>query len=318
MAIKKLLNIVLICCAFNALGQTEIQHKYDIKKASEFSKFLRNSESIDKFKTHFHSELTYYDLYFDTPDLLLFQNSLSLRMRKKEDGEGGYAYVFQLKSEMTFAQKARMEVEERELDFYQLKIDEKTTHLAALLDELFKAFENNGNKEDYLVYEKFTSTISSWIVLKAQAPITPFQKLHFLNPEVFSFHAISTIKPQMIGKSIRKRSHIYLSAQDAKISNANSTQNDLEKDRPQFFIDNPDKTWILESSLDSAVFYPLFETDHTQSEIIEYEVENKISNIDLGKKLIQEYEDQLDSKFGLKSTIDSKYARSKNHFIPSE
>jgi len=318
MAIKRLVHIILVLCSFNAFAQTEIQHKYDVKKASEFSKFLRNSENIDKFKTQFHSELTYYDLYFDTPDFLLFNNNLSLRMRKKEDGEGGFAYVFQLKSEMTFAQKARMEVEERELDFYQLKLNDETTNLAALLDGMFTAFENNNQKENYLAYEKFTSTISSWIVLKTQAPITPFQKLHFLNPDVFSFHAISTIKPQMIGKSIRKRSHIYLSATDAKKANASSTQNDLEKDRPQFFIDNPDKVWILESSLDSAIFYPLFETDHSQSEIIEYEVENKISNTDIGAKLIEEYEDQLNSKFGLKSTIDSKYARSKNHFIPSE
>ena len=207
-----------------------------------------------------------------------------------------------------------MEVEERELDFYLLLLDGEKTNLAKLLDELFDLLEKNENKENYHFYEKHISAIQKWIVQKAQAPITPFQKLNFLNPEVFSFHTISTLKPLLIGKSKRIRNHIYMEENAAKEVGALASQNDLEKDRPPFFIDNPDKNWVLESSLDSAVFYPLFEIDFSHSTIIEYEVENKLSNLQIGEDLIQIYQEKINSKFGLKATIDSKYVQSMKLF----
>lgn len=314
MGTKNLLNIVLLFFCSQATAQTEIQHKYDVENKTSFSSFIRSSDSLGQFKTVFHSNLTYYDLYFDTPDQLLFKNGYSLRMRKKEEGQGVIAYVFQLKSEMTLESSVRMEVEEKELDFYQLNHSGDSSNLAKVLNELFTTLEKSKERESTHLYSEFIFTIRNWIKQKSQAPIAPFQKLNFLNPEVFSFHTISKLEPVMIGMSRRLRSHIYLNQIDAKELGAIAGMTDLEKDRPQFFIDKTHKIWILESSLDSAVFYPLIKTDHIKSTIVEYEIENKFSDPVLGEDLIHQFERLGKVKFGFASNLKSKYAQSMNVF----
>src|SRR5690606_37614925 len=107
------------------------------ENGTNFNDFIQKSGEIDGFSTNNHSDLSYFDLYFDTPDFDLAEKGYSLRMRKREDGEGGFAYVFQLKSEMETADGVRMEVEETELDFYLLFHNSIKANLATFLDSIF-------------------------------------------------------------------------------------------------------------------------------------------------------------------------------------
>lgn len=312
MGIKYVAISLLFFLGIQGFSQgTETQRKYGFEQTSGFTNFIQNSGEIDGFETFHHSDLTYFDLYFDTPDFDLAQKGYTLRMRKKEDGEGGFAYVFQLKSEMETTNGVRMEVEETELDFYYLLHAGLKIDLASFLDSLFDEMLQQKEKGSTDNYQLYLNELAVWIDFKAGAPLVPFQKLRFLMPELFSIDGIRKLRPVLIGQSIRSRSHVYLSAENSiKKTGEHLINQTIESEAPAFFKTNPTACWLFESSLDASTFYPLFPTVLKSIELWEFEVENKFPDIEKAGILMNEFEAGLKNKFGIYNTLNSKYLQS--------
>ena len=83
-----------------------------------------------------------------------------------------------------------------------------------------------------------------------------------------------------------------------------------EPETPAFFIKNTNFYWISETSLDSSVFYSLFDSEISQIYITEFELENKYELDSLGVIMLNKYEIELKNKFGLSNTVNSKYLQS--------
>lgn len=307
----RFLGITLLL-VFTCFGQgIETQRKYGFDEGSDFASFVRNGDELAGFSSYHHADLRYFDLYFDTPNFDLAEKGYSLRMRKKEAGEGGFAYVFQLKSEMETTNGVRMEVEETELDFYYLFHKDLRIDLAQFLDLLFGEMQNLKENGTIANYQLYLDELARWIEFKAGAPLVPFQKLHFLMPDLFSIEGIKKLRPVLIGQSVRSRSHIYLSAENNLEKTGEILINKtIESQTPEFFKTNPKACWLFESSLDESIFYPLFPSSSKSVQLWEYEVENKLPNPEKSLALMREFETHLKTKYGIFNTLNSKYLQS--------
>ncbi len=302
-----ILFVVIPVCVF---GQgTEVQRKYTVEQPLNFQYFIKNSDQIGKVKMNYHSSVVYYDLYFDTPNHDLFKNKLSLRLRKRVGPGNNMTYGFQLKSEMKAIGGERLEVEETELDFYLIKVGKEWVGLSSVLDQIFS--ENVGkNNDDIKILLK---AIKDWMAFKSGAPISPFQKLKYLYPDVFTDTKIGTLEPVVIGISDRLRSHLYLDRSVEKDSIVSySGKRVAISELPIFFRENPFYLWLYETSFDISTFYPLLESEHNSFEITEFEVENKL--IGTNNKFIGSIETELKTKYKLKHNLDSKYRQSVQYF----
>ncbi len=312
MGIKFLLTFLLFWQGIESFAQgIETQRKYGFEQGTGFTTFIENGGEMNGFSLFHHSDLTYFDLYFDTPNFDLAEKGYSLRMRKKETDVGGFDYVFQLKSEMETTNGVRMEVEETELDFYYLFHKDLKIDLAQFLDLLFakmQAIKATGTAIDYRPY---LEELAQWIEFKAGAPLVPFQKLHFLMSDLFSIEGIKKLRPVLIGQSIRMRSHIYLSAEKSLEKTGEILINKtIESETPEFFKTSPKACWLFESSLDESVFYPLFPSSSKSVQLWEYEVENKFPSPEKSLDLMNEFETHIKAEYGIFSTLNSKYLQS--------
>lgn len=312
MGIKFLFTLLLFWQGIESFSQgIETQRKYGFEQGTGFSTFIETGREINGFSLIHHSDLTYFDLYFDTPNFDLAEKGYSLRMRKKETGEGGFDYVFQLKSEMETTNGVRMEVEETELDFYYLFHKDLKIDLSRFLDLLFaemQALKETGTAVNYQLY---LDELAQWIEFKAGAPLVPFQKLHFLMPDLFSIEGIKKLRPVLIGQSVRSRSHIYLKAENNLEKTGEMLINKtIESETPEFFKTNPKACWLFESSLDESVFYPLFPSSTKSLQLWEYEVENKFPSPEKSVALMNEFETHLKTEYGIFNTLNSKYLQS--------
>ena len=312
MGIRFLLITLLFWQGIESFTQgIETQRKYGFEQGTGFTAFIETGGEISGFSLIHHSDLTYFDLYFDTPNFDLAEKGYSLRMRKKEDGEGGFDYVFQLKSEMETTNGVRMEVEETELDFYYLFHKDLKIDLARFLDLLFGEMQNLKENGAVANYQLYLDELAQWIEFKAGAPLVPFQKLHFLMPDLFSIEGIQKLRPVLIGQSVRSRSHIYLSADNNLEKTGEILINKtIESETPEFFKTNPKACWLFESSLDESVFYPLFPSSLKSVKLWEYEVENKFPNPKKSVALMHEFETHLKTEYGIFNTLNSKYLQS--------
>ena len=307
-----ILFFTLLLTATLAFSQTEEQRKYVFENNHEIENFILSSGTTEALSTHFHSEYTYYDIYLDTPDFLLLRTKLSLRFRKRitDDKKRPITYGFQLKSEMDSLNSVRMEIEETELDFYMVKSDTGWVPLPTLLDSLFEHYDKHPDQPESENIVKTIQLIESWIQFKAEGAIAPFQRLRHLG---FVIREIQSLRPVTCGKTIRRRSHIYASAEQ-------SEQLNLERNRkktgdlPKFFKKNPGHNWLLESSLDLAVFYPLYTSKEHVARISEYEVENKFFQPEIGRQVLEIYEAELIAKFRAIPKMDSKYKQAMDLF----
>ena len=290
---------------------TEEQRKYGVPDPVAFSAFIKASGTAGGFSTFHHSEYTYMDIYLDTPDELLFQHGLSLRFRKRFLNDTLVTYGLQLKSEMASDTAVRMEVEEPELDFYQVKTAGGWKPLTEVLDVYFDALAQGPvdfNSQE--IVEAF-ALLQEWIRFKAGGVVTPFQRLLHLQLEGLDLKGVQSLKPVICGVEKRLRSHIYIDPKNAKAGEKSVPVNVIpESLRPKFFLEHPDYNWLLESSLDSAVFYPLFESKTPFVAIFEYETENKYFLPATGTLLLSQLEVELKSLFGLQPQSSSKYRTS--------
>jgi hypothetical protein len=307
MGIKSIVFLGLLTLCFTTFSQgIEEQRKYQSEDISSLRSFLLSSDSLDGFKSFHHSEYIFYDLYLDTPNRELYEIGYSLRLRKKIYDEINTAYAFQLKSEMQNSQGFRTEIEEPELDFYMLKHQSEDYSLSQLLDEIFDLLEDNKLNELGPYFE----SLNNWITYKANGAIAPFQKMRNWKNPPFSIEKIQLLQPAIIGKSKRIRNHFYVYLKDAN----DILGFDLDLVRagnlPTFFIDHPERYWLVESSLDSSIFYSLLDSSYRPISIEEFEMESKYISDEIGIQILDQLEAKLKSKFGLKVQLDSKYKQS--------
>lgn len=305
---------MFFCLTYLVWGQgVEIQRKYTTEQISQLRDFVLSSKEVNEFHTFNYASYVYFDLYMDTPEYTLLKKGFSLRMRKKCMGDEGCFYTFQLKSEMTSGEGVRMEIEEPELDFYKLVHQGEETNLAHLLNLLFQQFQSAKNKSDLENYADILSSIQEWISIKANAPIAPFQKLKFLYPDLFTAEKIRSLAPKMIGESHRHRGHVYVGPEyGMKKFGAPLRNVKRGDDEPVYFKENSDKYWVIESSLDSSVFYPLFPSSLDHVLVQEYEIENKYEVDSIGMIVLNEFEKEMRERFALRKTVQSKYVQSIN------
>jgi len=308
MDIKKGIIIILTFILFRSFSQgVEIQKKFSFLENHDINNFVSSSASLNYFKSHYHSLDIYYDLYLETTKNDLYNMGFSLRFRKKIIKDTIVSFTFQLKDEMNENKEIRMEIEEKELDFYYVKEKSKWTALTSVLDSIFEFYEKSIFEKDSAVFFHNLSLINDWINLKANGAIAPFQRLRHIDSLVFNINKIQSLKPILIGKSIRKRGHVFVDHKYTKEKklpfnkkNANQT--------PTFFKQNPTYNWLFESSLDYATFSSI--NAYKTVNIKEYEVENKFNNELKGLKLLSEYENVLIKSLGLIVKYDSKFKQS--------
>jgi hypothetical protein len=294
----------------------EEQRKYFVKDERKLTNFINSSEQLDGLSIYNHSQYMYFDIYLDTPDFDLYKNKLSLRFRKRIFSDTLITYGLQLKNEMETDSSIRMEVEEKELDFYRVKTDKGWIELPKILDIIFSQIQNNKIDINSEEFQKAISYIQKWIKLNAESTITPFQKIIHLKFNGLGKEKIATIKPIIFGSEKRTRSHVYIDPINTteeliKLPKNGKTVSEL----PEFFKNNNTYNWILETSLDSAVFYPLFKSDKIQAEVFEFEVENKYFIPEKGTEIMNLFEKNLKTHFQMENLINSKYSQSVKKFL---
>lgn len=295
---------------------TEEQRKYVIKDEKALLNFINSSGQLEGLSLYNHSQFTYFDLYLDTPDFDLYKNKLSLRFRKRIFCDSLVTYGLQLKSEMETASSVRMEIEEAQLDFYRVKTDQGWIELSKILDIIFSQIQNNKIDISSKEMHNALSSIQKWIQLNAESTISPFQKIAFLKLNGLEREKIATIRPVLFGSEKRIRSHIYIDPAKTIIELRNTPMNSIALSAvPDFFKKNNTFNWILETSVDSAVFYSLFKTIKTQVEIFEFEVENKYFLPEKGTEIMNLFEKNLKSNFQMENLMDSKYRQSIKKFL---
>jgi len=319
MAINKIFKILLFSFISSnmLLAQgTEEQRKYVIKDEKALLNFINSSGQLEGLSLYNHSQYTYFDLYLDTPDFDLYKNKLSLRFRKRVFNDSLVTYGLQLKSEMETVSSVRMEIEEAQLDFYRVKTDQGWIELPKILDIIFSRIQNNKIDISSKEMQYALSSIQKWIQLNAESTISPFQKIAFLKLKGLEREKIATIRPVLFGSEKRIRSHIYIDPAKTIIELRNMPMNSLALSAvPDFFKKNNTFNWILETSVDSAVFYSLFKTNKTQVEIFEFEVENKYFLHEKGTEIMNLFEKNLKSNFQMENLMDSKYRQSIKKFL---
>lgn len=283
-------------------SQVEEQYKYSIDAPNEMLQFIVSSENADSLLFYFHTKSTYFDLYLDTPENLMYKNKLSLRLRKRVFDSLNYtSYTFQLKSEMNSDDRFRMEVEESELDFYLIKSDTGWTSMTSLLDTIFNRLERGPTGQDFKQQKESIALIEKWIQFKADGAIAPFQELLHLGIEL---NEIKKLKPVIYINSTRYRSHVYTEQTNSTFLGTNKIKRDKT---PPFFLENPENIWLLETSFDQSSFTNLLDTSYTAFEIEEFEVENKYYQPEKGTRIISALEQFLIENFNAVSKLDSKY-----------
>lgn len=312
MDIKKRVLICLLLLTVNFYGQgIETQKKFSLPEEMNFEEFIKNSQKVNEFYSFYHSQYLYHDLYIDSEEGDLFKMEYSLRFRKRIINDSVENYTFQLKDEMSLGKEVRMEIEEKELDFYNVMYNEKWVPLTLVLDTVFDLYNNLLTKKDSNSFFHNLNLVEKWMKSKANGPIAPFQRLRHIDSTKFNEKKISSFKPVIVGSSVRKRAHIY-------IDNEYTTKEKLSFNRknkdetPVFFQENGEYNWLFESSLDDSKF--LYLKNNKKSIVKEYEVENKFIDPEKGKSLLKKYEENLVENLGLVIKYDSKFKQSIEYF----
>jgi hypothetical protein len=312
MVIKRFLHITLVWFFGMSLlsGQTESQRKFVFSNYDSIAQLIETNGELGAFGFHQHATYFYFDIYFDTPDKLLQKQQVSMRMRiqYRPGSKDSLNYTFQLKTEMTHPGAPRLEMEESDLDIYRLIFQGKEIRLHQLLE----AFKEESQKSAVeLNFSAHLTAFTAWFKQKSGAPIAPFQGLRFLFPKIFTEQVIAALEPVCFGEIRRTRAHVYLKNPDDRLEGVKNKERSLN-DLPSFFIANRQLIWLMELSLDRAIFYSIQNPEKSCS-ISELELESKFDEKTLkqgnilayfAETLLQNFkaEDEIRSKF--KQVVD--------------
>ena len=313
MDIKKTLIVCLSFLFFMLFfGQgLDTQKKFALPENITFEDFIVVTKNQEHFNSFYHSSYLYFDLYIDTDEKDLYEMGYSLRFRKRIFNDSITNYTFQLKDEMTLVKEIRMEIEEKELDFYNIKQNNKWIPLTHALDTIFDLYSKLSNKKDSISFHKNLSLIKEWIKVKSSGSIAPFQRLRHIDSLTFNDNKIKSFVPVLIGNSIRKRAHIYVDS-TYTVNEKLKFNRRIKANTPLFFQENLNFNWLFESSLDYSTFVYL---KNNETIIIkEYEVENKFIALEKGRDLLKKYEKIMTGNLGMYIKYDSKYKQSIQYF----
>lgn len=315
MAIKYFITILVICIGPLVFAQgTETQRKYNVPDSVTTDMIMALQNDISSgLRTYFHDTYVYYDLYLDD-NWLLYKNGLSLRFRKRVQNDTIVSYAFQLKTEMKSKYDVRIEVEETELDFYTIKKGNDQIAISSILDHVFTIYEDEAKTSEL---EEDLELLRKWIFIKAEAPIAPFQKLRFINAELFNKDVISSLTPVFCGRSFRSRGHVYVDRNEPSKFQGISFNKVKWDELPLLFKENRNYNWLLETSMDNAEFIYL-EDRSMHFTIREYEVENKYEDEMQGTEVLDAYESALTSGLNMSFVSPSKYAQSVEQLLISQ
>lgn len=302
-----MLSLLLSITSARSEGDIEIQSKFKITNESSITELLKTT-SVGQYQIKNHSVYVYYDLYLDTPDLALFNNKLSLRLRKRTFESGEMDYDLQLKSEPNVEDDARMEVEEGSLSFYKVKIGDQWEPIEDLLGSIFKFVEGDipqrGPASDF---HSQIELITDWIKFKSNSTIDPFVKLKRFFPQ--DPLIVSKLRPVLIGVSKRERFHVFIQEGETELKPLYTV-----RELPTFFIQNPRNIWLAEMSADHAHFFSI-KNKKARNVIMELEIENKYPDSIISKEYIHKLNNELAKKFSIEANYDSKYRDSILHLM---
>ena len=310
---KKLHLLVLVFfLGLSSFGQnTEEQRKYIFGKDTSIVALLPSINALSGLQIYSHSIYYYEDIYLDSPTFDLAKKGYSLRFRKRNFEDGSISYSMQLKNEMTELSAIRMEVDEPELDFYKIQKSGEWVSITTVLDQLYAHPSSEDPAELSPATAASMELICEWIRFKASAPISPFQKIRFLEGDAVGLEIIQKLAPVLVGSAHRSRIHVYLDPKTLKEEWKQLPKNKIAASLlPDFFRMNPTYTWILEASVDASRFYSLVQPQKTPFDIAELEVENKYNEKPEGTKFLDIFEKTLTEDFGLKKEYASKYKQS--------
>lgn len=296
--------LLFLFLSYSCLGfaqGTEEQRKYKLSGDFELLQKTLKMGNFDPVQLKHHSEDLYYDIYLDSPDFLLKELGYSLRFRRKHTNDSLITYSFQLKSEMQKEGEIRLEIEEKELEIYQVMIDSVWVGLKTVLDPIFDfTIASVGT----VVPEKEITILQEWIRFKSNAPLLPFQALKALEPKTCTPAKVSEFTPVLVGISNRNRFHgVYMT----KTSHPAIEMNKIATStKPEMIRNDPSLNWILEASLDQSKFRSIIHPER-YAEFLEFEVENKYYDPEKGRKLLDVFETEATNKIGLTPSKESKY-----------
>jgi len=298
MGTKNTLLALCILFATNIYAQfQEIQVKFQWSDSVPTSDLVHMLEQVNNFSFVKGDTYQYYDIYLDTPEEHLYKSGLSLRLRKRVKSDSIPTYSMQLKSEATSDYDARVEVEEKELDFYRfLNKERDTIYVAALLDTIFNSTHHNGKISGNL------ELLEMWLAQSVNSAITPFQYLYHHYPQEIQPAQLSRLKVKMVGVSRRQRGYVYVRSD--QFTGPKILPRDKD-DIPVFFQEHPQSIWLMETSLDSAVFYLPFSAK--KAIIKELEIELKYDENEWSINTFRNFQDTLLQSTGFTVIRESKY-----------
>lgn len=293
-------------------AQEEEQRKYVFTTPSTNTiTIINGGGQLDGLTIKKHSDFEYFDLYLDTENLALIKNKLSLRIRKRDYGNGEIAYGIQLKSEMLKAGDIRMEIDENELDYMTIYFNGKKIPLNKTLETIYQRFNQiiSGTEKVDLtqdaVLKEQIGVLNHWISFKVNAAIAPFQKLRNLKIDRAE---LATLRPLLLGKSIRARSHVFIDRESTTPDLINFKASQMEASSIPAMLQSNRYVWLMESSFDRAIFFGL---EKSGFHIInEYEVENKYRPLLQGREMLDRFEQQVVRQLDGDINLESKYLQS--------
>jgi len=309
----KLITLIALCLStFFVSAQEEEQRKYVFSSPSDNTiSIINGGGQLDGLSIKKHSDYEYFDLYLDTDNLALIKNKLSLRIRKRDYGNGEIGYGIQLKSEMLKSGDIRMEIDENELDYMKIYFQGKTIDLTKNLESIFQRFTqiiNGTEKVDItqdLILKEQVNLLNHWIAFKINAAIAPFQKLRNLKIDK---NELATLRPLLLGKSSRARSHVFIDRENTTQDLIDFKPSQIEAGAVPVLLQSNRFVWLMESSFDRAIFFGL---EKSGFHIInEYEVENKYHPLEQGRAMLNRFEQQVLERLDGEINLESKYLQS--------
>lgn len=312
MLTKLKITSALVClfASLSAFSQTEEQRKYVFAKPDiKTLETINGGGVLDGLTIKKHSDYVYFDMYLDTANLALLKNKLSLRIRKRNYSNGSIEYAIQLKSEMLKPGDVRMEIDETELDYFNVFYKKSKISLKSVLENIFSRFEiltdNNNSIHDDSIINENIRILKTWLEFKVGAAIGPFQKL---NKFRIGKAELQTLKPLLIGKSIRGRSHVFIDRQNTSLDLVDFPASQMDASNIPTDLQDFKLVWLMETSFDQAMFHSV--ESNKVHHIVEYEVENKYQPLEAGRGMLNRLENKLINQFKAEVNLESKYLQS--------
>lgn len=305
-------SILFLLSIVVARAQTEEQRKYVFPELSEQTlQTVSIGAVVNGLTIQQHSVYEYQDLYLDTDDLDLLKRNLSLRIRRRDYGNGTIEYGMQLKSEMLKAGDVRMEIDESELDYMSVVYRGERRSLQGVLGKIFESFSQKlsaGRDVDLTgdsdLQENF-EVLNAWLAFKADSAIAPLQKLRNLG---LSLAKRRTLAVRLIGRSVRTRSHVFIDRANTDPALADYPASSRPSAETPERLRSADRVWTMEASFDRAQFYSL--ASNRNHLINEFEVENKYLPHADSRELLERFEAGLVGELGARVNLESKYLQS--------